>query len=176
MISAEDVKERRREQARRWFAALVATVVMFLAYTMFIFGFALASDGETVFAGGVIGIALGLVPVVFFAAAAISNRVQSFRAGLLATLLWFVVAAPIAVLDIPTALVAGFGAGAIVAMRPPPDNRPIYRVGAIGICVVYVFVMQRLIPAAGIMVGAILPFAAIAGADLLQEHQEELVS
>jgi hypothetical protein len=41
---------------------------------------------------------------------------------------------------------------------------------------VYVFAMQRLIPAAGIMVGAILPFAAIAFADMFQERDENLVA
>jgi hypothetical protein len=176
MLSPEDAKDRQRERTRRWFATILATTVMFLAYTMFIFGFALAADGETIFAGGVIGIALGLIPVVFFAAATVSNHAQSIRASLLAILLWFVVAAPIAVFDIPTALVAGFGAGGIVAMRHPPGHRLTYRVGAVGLCVVYVFALQRLIPAAGIMVGAILPFAAITIADLLQERQEELVA
>jgi len=176
MASSEDAKQRQREETRRWFAVLLATIVMFLTYTMFIFGFALAADDETIFGGGVIGIALGLVPVVFLAAAAVSNNEQSFRSGLLATLLWLVIAAPIAIFDIPTALVAGFGAGGIVAMRHPQGHRLTYRIGAVGLCVVYVFAMQRFIPAAGIMVGAILPFVAIAIADLLQERQEQLVA
>ena len=176
MVSPQDAKERQREEARRWFATILATAVMFMAYTMFIFGFALAADGETVFAGGVIGIALGLVPVVFFSAATVSNHLKSIRASLFATLLWVVVAAPIAVFDIPTALVAGFGAGGIVAMRHPPGHRLIYRIGAVAVCLVYVFAVQRVIPAAGIMVGAILPFAAIAIADVLQERQEQLLA
>ena len=144
---------------------------MFMSYLLFIFGFASADDEEAVFAGGLIGIAMGLVPLAFIAAAAASRRERSVRAVLLATLLFGVVGLPIAILDIPTGLVAGFGAGGIVALRRVPATSIGHRIGAIATCVVYVFVVRLVLPVAGLMVGAIVPFAAIALSDLIRERQ-----
>ena len=176
MAGPDDSRHRQREEARRWFAAILATTIMFFDYTMFIFGFASAADGEPIFAGGIIGIAFGLVPVVFFAAATVSNQERSIRTSLLATLLWVVIGTPIAFFDLPTALVAGFGAGGIVALRHVPGGTLIYRVVVVAICVVWVFAVQRISPAAGLMVGAILPFVALTIADLVQERREEVVT
>ncbi|MCP5025633.1 MAG: hypothetical protein GY929_05035 [Actinomycetia bacterium] len=166
-----DVNERRG--ARLWFAIGLATALMFLSHTLFIFGFGAASEDEPVFAGGLIGIAVGLVPGVFLVTAVVSRHERAGRASLLATALWFAVAVPIAVFDIPTGLVAGFGAGGIVALRRSGPQAVPYRVAAITLCVVYTFVVQRIVPAAGLMLGAVIPLAAIAIADAIGEDEAE---
>jgi hypothetical protein len=150
----------------------ISTVLLFCSYTMFIFGFAAASEDEdSAFSGGLIGIACGLVPGVFLCLAAVSQRPRPVRQALLATLLWIVVGGPIALFDIPAGLVAGFGAGGIVALRREPADTTRSRVAAVVLCVVYVAVLARLIPAAALMVGAVLPFAALGAADSIMERE-----
>ena len=149
----------------------ISTVILFFSYTMFIFGFAAASEGETAFAGGLIGIATGLVPAVLGCLAAVSQREKSIRTALVASFLWLTVGAPIAILDIPSGLVAGFGAGGLVALRRDPASTLSSRAAAVAVCVVYVFVLGRIIPAAALMVGAVLPFAAIGVADSIMERE-----
>ena len=161
----------RQAKRRRWFAVGLASVLQFLSYTLFIFGFAVASGDETVFAGGLVGIAIGLVPAVFVAAAALSQHEHTIRASLLATLLWFVVALPLALIDIPAALVAGFGAGGVVAIRAWGPRVITYRAAAVGFCVLYMLVVQLFAPAAAIMVGAIVPLVAVVVADVVREHE-----
>ena len=154
-----------------WLAVSLATALMFFSYTLFMFGLAAASEDETAFSGGLIGIALGLVPGVFLAAAGLSRHERAIRASFLATLLWLTITLPVAIFDVPTGLVAGFGAGGIVALHHPGNHTALLRVGAVAVCVAYTFLVQRIVPAAGIMVGAITPFAAIALADALQENE-----
>ncbi len=149
----------------------ISTVILFLSYTMFIFGFAAASEDDTAFAGGLIGIATGLVPAVFGVLGAVSQRPRSIRNALLASLLWFAVGGPLAILDIPSGLVAGFGAGGVVALRRDPANTVVSRATAVAVCVVYVFVLGRIIPAAALMVGGVLPFLAIGAADSITDRE-----
>lgn len=149
----------------------ISTVLLFLSYLMFIFGFATVSDGETTFGGGLLGIAGGLVPAVFLCVAAISQHERTIRAVLLASSLWIVFGLPLAILDIPSGLVAGFGAGAVVALRREPVHTTTSRAIAVAICVVYVFVLGRIIPEAALMVGAVLPIAAIGVADSIVERE-----
>jgi len=154
-------------------AVLLATIMMLASYLMFIWALAAASGDETVFAGGLFGIALGLVPGAFAVAAFVSQNVRATSSTLLATLIWFVVAVPIGIGDVPTGLVAGFGAGGVVAFRLPPGRGRRSRVVAILIAVVYAIVLQRLLPEVGLFAAAPLPFLAIALADLYDERFAE---
>ena len=149
----------------------VSTVILFFSYTMFVFGFAAASEGETAFAGGLIGIATGLVPAVFACLAAVSQQERSIRTALLATLLWVAIGRPIAIVDIPAGLVAGFGAGGVVALKRQPVHTTTSRAAVVALCVVYVFVLGRIIPEAALMVGAVLPFAAVGVGDSIMERE-----
>lgn len=143
---------------------------MLLAYVMFIFGFASESADSTIFAGGIVGIALGLVPGVFVVAAFVSQHPQAIRATLLACLVWAVVAIPIAVVNLPLGLVAGFGAGGAVAFRRDPWHSNRLRLTAVAACALYTALLQVISPAAGILGGAPLPFFAIAVADTLRDR------
>ena len=157
--------EERRANARRWLAVALATVLMVMDFILFVFGFATGTGEETILAGGMIGIGLGLVPGVFVVAALVSHHQRGFRAAALATVLWAVVVAPISIVNLPVALVAGFGAGGVVAFRREEAHSYRSRVVAVVICAAYTLVVQTISPAAGILAGAPLPFAAIAIVD-----------
>lgn len=146
---------------------------MLFSYGLFVFAFSLVSGEETAFAGGVLGIAIGLVPGVFIAAAYVSQNTRSIRAALLATGIWFVVTIPIALVDLPTGLVAGFGFGGIVAFKQRDVHTWKSRAVAVVACVAYTFLLQRVSPEAGLLGGAALPFFAIGIADVLKEREAE---
>lgn len=149
---------------------------MVMDFILFIFGFATGTGEETILAGGMIGIGLGLVPGVFVVAALVSQHPRGFRAAALATLLWAVVFVPISIVNLPLALVAGFGVGGVVAFRRDDVHSIRTRLVAVLICVVYTLVVQRFSPAAGILAGAPLPFAAIAIVDSMKARQADAVS
>jgi hypothetical protein len=165
-----DLPRKDRPGLRRWIAVGISSVLLFFSYLMFVFGFATASEEDRVFAGGVLGIGLGMVPAVFACLAAISQREHTIRTALLATGLWVLIGGPIAIIDIPTGLVAGFGAGGVVSLRLEPAHTTTSRAIAVAACVVYVFALGRLIPAAALMVGSVLPFAAVGVADSYMER------
>ncbi|MBK5266230.1 MAG: hypothetical protein JJE47_02240 [Acidimicrobiia bacterium] len=165
--------EERRARARRWVAVALATVLMVMDFILFVFGFATGRGEETILAGGIIGIGLGLVPGVFVVAALVSQHPRGFRAAALATVLWGVVAAPISIVNLPVALVAGFGAGGVVAFRRDEVHSLLSRVVAVMICALYTLVVQRISPAAGILAGAPLPFLAIAMVDAMRVRRAD---
>lgn len=143
---------------------------MVLSYLLFIYAFAAASGEETVYAGALLGIALGLVPGVFAVAAFLSANPRTLLSTIGATALWFVVAGPIGIGSLPAGLVAGFGAGGVFAYRLGTEHTRGSRVTAVAITVVYVLLLQRLMPEVGLFAGAPLPFLAIALADLYRER------
>lgn len=162
-------KDRRR--ARRWYAIGFATVLLCCSYVLLVYALAAASNDETTFAGGVAGVGLGLVPTVFICAATVSDRARPLRASALAVIVWLAVAAPLAFVDVPTALVAGFGAGGAVALAGDPETSRRPRVLAVVTCTLYVLVLQWLLAPAGLLVGALLPFVAIGVADGIGESE-----
>lgn len=157
-------------EGRRWLAVVLATVIMLLSYLLFVYSLAALSGEETEFAGALLGIALGLVPGVFVVAAFVSQNQTTVRSGLAATGLWLVVALPLALVDLATGLVAGFGLGGVVAFRLGQGNTRRSRVIAVLLCVVYTFIVQRISPRLGLFAGAPLPFLAIAAADMYVER------
>lgn len=147
----------------------LSTALMVASYLMFLYGLSAVSGQETTFGGGLIGIALGLVPGVFAVAALVSQRERPVSATMAAMALWFVVTAPLALADIPVALVAGFGAGGIVALRKRTANRTTYRIVAVLITVVYTLALRALLPEVGLFAGSALPLLAITAADIYTE-------
>jgi len=131
-----------REGQRRWYAIGFASVLMFFSYTLVVYALAAASNGETTFSGGVLGVAIGLVPVVLFIAAAVSNRERPMRATAFATVVWVVVAGLLAFVDVPTALVAGFGAGGIITLQRSEHAHIANRTIAVGACSLHVLIAQ----------------------------------
>lgn len=152
---------------------LLATALMFLSHVLFIYALAAVSGDETIFAGALFGIGLGLVPGVFAVAAFVSQNPRAFLSTLGGSALWLVVTLPLAVISLPTGLVAGYGAGGIFAFRLAPVHSRKSRTLAVILCVVYVVALQRLLPEVGLFAGAPLPFLAIALADLYRERNAE---
>lgn len=163
-------KERQEpSERRRWLAILLTTALMVVVYAMFIYSLAAASGGEVIFAGGLLGIGLGLVPGVFAAAAFVSQNSSVLKSTLKATGL-FVLAVAVLFFDLPTGLVAGFGAGGVVALRLGKSNSYRVRAFAVGMCALYTFVIMRISPQLGLFAGAALPFIVIGFADMYSER------
>lgn len=158
---------------RRWLAVLLATALMIGSFFVFIYALAAASGNETGYAGGLIGIGLGLVPAVFAVAAWVSQNAHAVRSTLMASGLWLVIVLVVGYVSLPIALVAGYGAGGIVAFRLRPNNTLRMRVIAVAICVVYTGTLLALSTEAGLFAGAPLPFLAITLADLYQERMAQ---
>lgn len=153
----------------RWLAVLLATVIMLFSYGMILFAF--VAESESVFAGGVLGIGLGLVPVVFAACGFVSRSEHALKRGLIATGIWAVIVIPIGIVDLPTGLVAGFGGGGIVALDGGQHRSARARVLAVVAAAIYTFALQQASPEAGLFGGAPLPFLAIAVADVWAERR-----
>lgn len=164
-----DRDEKEPSEKRRWLAILLTTALMTATYVVFLYSLVVASGEETVFAGGLLGIALGLVPGVFAVGAFVSQSPSVIKATLKASGLW-VAGVAIFFFDLPTGLVAGFGAGGVLAFRLRTKNSYRARAIAIALCVIYTFVLLRVAPEVGLFAGAPLPFIAIGLADMYTER------
>lgn len=142
------------------------------SFVIFVYSLAAASGNENAYAGGLLGIGLGLVPAVFAVAAWASQNPNTVRSVVLATLLWFAAFLLIGYFSLPVALVVGYGAGGVVAFRLGPHNSRRTRAIAVALCVVYTGALLTLSTALGLFAGAALPFLAIALADLYEERGE----
>lgn len=127
-----------------------------------------------------VGLALGggfvLMLAGFIALALISRRVRPLRAVAVAWALggamwlWlpFVAGEPY------TPMVAGFGAGGLVALRAEPEHTLGRRVVAALLITVYLFLLLRIALLAGVIAAPLLPLPAIAWADAMAERRAAL--
>lgn len=170
MSKAKETQE--PSEKRRWLAILLTTALMIAVYAIFIYSLAAASGDEVIFAGGLLGIGLGLVPGVFAVAAFVSQHPTVVKATLKASGLW-VLAVLVFFFDLPTGLVAGFGAGGVVAFRLGKANSYRVRSVAVALCAIYTFLVLRISPELGLFAGAPLPFIVIGFADMYTERSAE---
>lgn len=170
-----DKDEKQATNRRRWLAVLLATVMMVASYVLFLYALVVAAADETTFAGGLIGVALGLVPGVFAVAAFVSQHPNAIAATFAASAIWLVFTIPIGVGDLATGMVTGFGAGGIFAFRLGEHHTRRSRVLAVALAVVYTIVLRRFFPEVGLFAGAPLPFLAIALADVYRERFDSTV-
>jgi hypothetical protein len=166
-------KQERSNLRRRWLAVLLATVLMIGSFVLFVYSLAAASGNENAFAGGLLGIGLGLVPAVFAVAAWASQNPNTVRSVVFATLLFFAAFLLIGYFSLPVALVAGYGAGGVVAFRLAPENSRRTRAIAVALCVIYTGALLTFSTALGLFAGAALPFLSIALADTYEERGKE---
>lgn len=152
---------------------ILATVLMLGAYLMFIWALVVASGDEISFAGGILGVGLGLVPAVFAVAAWVSQHPHALGASLIAWGLWVLLAIPIGYFNLPLGLVAGFGAGGVAAFRLGRHHDRKSRVVAVALTLVYTLALQRLFPSVALFAAAPLPFLAVALADTYRERFSE---
>jgi hypothetical protein len=163
----------------KWRAILLATLMLVPAYWSMLAGVvAVASDqGGGPVPGPLIAFGLCLVPFIFIVIAMVSQHPRVPGAVLKAMVLTLVVGIPVSALaaDAATGLVAGIGAGGIVALRSDLHDRGRARVVAVLCATVWVFVTLRLVPEAALLLAPILPFTAIGIADHLSERKAELL-
>ncbi|HXV71833.1 MAG TPA: hypothetical protein VEB69_10570 [Acidimicrobiia bacterium] len=168
-----DDKQARSSFRRRWLAVSLATIMMIASFVVFVYSLAAASGNENAYAGGLLGIGLGLVPAVFAVAAWASQNPNTIKSTVFATLLWFAAFLLFGYFSLPVALVAGYGAGGVVAFRLHPDNSRRTRAIAVALCVVYTGALLTFSTTLGLFAGAALPFLAIVLADLYEERGKE---
>jgi hypothetical protein len=153
----------------RWLAIISASLLLQLPYWVAAFAFASSHEGQPI-PGTPVFFALGFVPLVFVLLAFVSRNPRAPGGVLKAMGLFLLVTPVVALLNPVVGVVAGFGAGGIVALqRPglPRDQRT--RLIALLVGCVYLYVLLRVVGAAefAIVTGAALPFAVLGIADEL---------
>lgn len=161
---------------RKWRAITLATLVFAPASWFILTGFVAGSAGEGPPASAAASLALGLVliPFVFIVLAFLSEHPRAPGAVAKAMLLSLVVGVLVsaAAADGITGLVAGVGAGGIVALRPDHHD---WRPRALGVVLVTVwtFALVRGAGPIALLPAPILPLTAIGLADHLSEQRED---
>jgi hypothetical protein len=163
---------------RKWRAITIATLVLVPAYWAMLSGFVTAASDD---AGGVanpgaaVAFGLALIPFVFIALAFLSEHPRApgavIKAMGLCLLVGIVVSAIAA--DAVTGIVAGVGAGGVVALRS--DEGHTWRARAVGVLVasMYTFVLARAAGAIVLLPAPIFPFTAIGVADHISERRRD---
>jgi hypothetical protein len=162
---------------RKWRAILLSTLVLVPAYWSFLVGLVsgASSDADAPAAAPFLAFGLALVPFVFIALAFLSEHPRAPGAVVKAMLLSLLVGIPVSALaaDAVTGLVAGIGAGGVVALRSDENESWKARALAVVLASVYVFVTVRLAGDVVLIVAPALPLSAIGVADHLSERRKE---
>jgi hypothetical protein len=158
----------------KWRAILLGTLLLVPAYWSVLAGVvAVASDeGGGPAPGPLIAFGLCLVPFIFIVLAMMSQHPRVPGAVLKAMLLTLIVGIPVSALaaDAATGMVAGIGAGGIVALRSDLHHRTKARILAVVAAALWVFVTLRIVPEAALLLAPVLPFTCIGIADHLAER------
>jgi hypothetical protein len=135
---------------------------------------ALADDGDSgPNAGAALALGLCLLPFVFVVLAFSSEHPRAPGAVVRAMGLFLLVGIPVLALaqDAVTGLVAGIGAGGIVALRADVAHSWKHRAVAVLVASVYAFALARMAGAIVLLAAPIFPFTAIGIADHLSERR-----
>ena len=158
---------------RKWRAITLATLVLAPAIWSLLGGLvAVASDeGGGPAAGPAIAFGLALLPFAFLVLAFASEHPRAPGAVVRAMGMSLLVAIPVSALaaDAVTGLVAGAGAGGLVALRADHDHDWRIRAGAIAIAAAYSFVLARVAGPVVLIAAPIFPFTGLGLADHFAE-------
>jgi hypothetical protein len=162
---------------QKWRAILLATLLLAPGYWMLLAGLvSLASDepGEPL-AGPFVAFGLALIPFVFLVLAFLSGHPRASGAVLRAMGLALVVGIPVSALaaDAVTGVVAGLGAGGIVALRSDLGHSWKARAIAVTLATIYCAFLLRSATDIALLLGPALPFTSIGVADHLSERRAE---
>jgi hypothetical protein len=159
---------------RKWRAIALATLVLAPAVWFLLAGLvAVASDdgaGDPA-AGPAIAFGLAVLPFAFIVLAFASEHPRAPGAVVRAMGLCLLVGIPVSALaaDAVTGIVAGVGAGGVVALRADSMDDRRARIGGVAVAVVYSFVMARAAGALVLIAAPIFPFTALGLADHVAE-------
>jgi hypothetical protein len=163
---------------KKWRAITLATLVLVPAFWAMLAGLvAVANDEDAREPNAAAGIALGLalIPFAFIVLAFMSQHPRAPGAVVKAMLLFLAVGIPVSAVaaDAVTGLVAGVGAGGIVALRA--DEGHTWRARAVGVLAacVYAFVLVRTVGALTLVSAPVFPFTSLGIADHFSEARDE---
>jgi hypothetical protein len=163
---------------REWQAITVGTLLLVPAYWALLAGIVgnAVDDTETVpNPAAALALGLAIIPFVFIALAFMSEHPRAPAAVVKAMGLALAVGIPVSAIaaDAITGIVAGIGAGGIVALRLDADHT--WRTRAVGvlIAVVYTFVLVRTASVLALLPAPIFPLTAIGLADHYIDWKQE---
>ena len=164
---------------RKWRAITLATLLLVPAYWSMLAGLVAAASGgpDPLNPAGALAFGLALIPFVFVVLAFTSEHPRAPAAVFQAMVLALVIGSltsPLAA-DAVTGIVAGVGAGGVVALRADIDHNWRARALAVVFAAVYVFVLVRMASALALLPAPIFPFTAIGVADHLSERRRGAV-
>ena len=162
---------------RKWQAITLATLVLVPAFWSILAGLVDTASGD---AEGILNPAaslafgLSLIPFVFVVLAFVSQHPRAPGAVVKAMGLAILVAIPVSAIagDAVTGVVAGVGAGGIVALRADQAHSWQARALAVVAASVYAFVLVRTVGALTLLPAPIFPFTGIGVADHLSEWRQ----
>lgn len=160
---------------RKWRAIALATLLFAPACWLILTGYVAGSsdDADAPGAGAAFALGLALIPFVFVLLAFLSRHPRPpgavARAMGLAVLVFVPVSA--AASDGVTGLVAGVGAGGVVALRSEAAHDWRIRAAAVILAAAYVFVLVRLAGPVALMAAPVLPLTGIGVADHWAERR-----
>jgi hypothetical protein len=160
--------------AQRWRAIALATLLLAPSVWSVLAGLvAAAADDRTdaPAAGAAIAFGLSLIPFAFMVLAFASGHPRAPGAVLRAMGLCLLVGIPVSAVaaDAVTGLVAGLGAGGIVALRADAAHEWRMRAAAVAVAATYTFVLARAAGAVVLIAAPIFPFTSLGLADHLSE-------
>lgn len=163
---------------RKWRAITIATLVLVPAFWSLLAGLVAGASDD---ASGrpdparAIAFGLALIPFVFITLAFMSEHPRAPGAVVKAMGLTLLVGIPVSAVagDAVTGLVAGVGAGGIVALRADDEHSWRARAFAVGFAAFYTFVLVRSAGAITLLSAPIFPFTSIGIADHFTERRRE---
>lgn len=164
---------------KKWRAILIATLLLVPAYWSILAGLvAGAADSKVDDApapGAALALGLALIPFVFIALAFLSEHPRAPGAVLKAMGLSILVGMIASALtaDGVTGIVAGVGAGGVVALRSDEPHNWRARAIAVTAAAAYTFVLVRILGSVALLPAPMFPFTGIGIADHLSERRWE---
>lgn len=163
---------------KKWRAITLATLVLVPGYWSILTGLVVAASDDPSIRlnpGAAIAFGLAVIPFVFLVLAFASEHPRAPSAVLRAMGLAILVGISVSAVarDAVTGIVAGVGAGGIVALRMDLPHRWQARAVAVLLASFYTFVLVRVVGPVALLPAPIFPFTGIGIADHLSERRTE---
>ena len=155
---------------RKWQAITIGTLLLVPGYWMLLAGIvgnAVDGAGDGPDPAAALAFGLAVIPFVYIVLAFMTGHPRAPGAVVKAMGLAVLVGIPVSALaaDAVSGIVAGVGAGGIVALWPEPDHGWRARAAAVAIATVYTFVLVRTASVLALLPAPIFPLTAIGLAD-----------